>query len=61
MCLRRYVTWTDGETFDRTLNYFRRTARIKYFGQRLSLADRLMLRRDAAGLKKPPQPTSSNG
>ena len=55
MCLRRYVTWASGETFDRTLNYFPRTARIKCFDQRLSLAEGLMLRRDAAGLKKPPQ------
>jgi hypothetical protein len=39
MCLGRYVTWTGSVTFHRTLNYFSHTARIKYFGQRLSPAD----------------------
>jgi hypothetical protein len=61
MCLRRFVTQTDGVNFVRTLNYFSHTARIKYFGRRFSLVDLQTLRRDADGLKKPPPPTSSNG
>lgn len=60
MRLKRYATWTDGDTFDRTLNYLSHTARIKCFCQQLLLADFLTLRRAAAGSKKPPQPTCSN-